>query len=64
VRKSLGVPSVVVAAAKLKVKRAVARGLPVDPATQAIAKARPLPVRSGTPEDSVGNAAGRVDQHR
>ena len=50
------VTSTVVAAAKLKVKRAHARGLPVDDATQAIADARPA--RRG--EVETGAAEGRT----
>lgn len=38
----LEVTATEVAAAKLVVKRALARGLPVDPAVQAIAEARPV----------------------
>ena len=45
----------VVAAAKLQVKRAKARGLKVDPAIEAIANARPMP----TPPE--GAAAGDRD---
>ena len=41
------VTSAVVAAAKLKIKRERARGLPVDEAVQAIADARPAPSRRG-----------------
>ena len=47
-----------VAAAKLKAKRARARGLPVDAATQAIADARPRRGRGG--EFRRGGADGRT----
>lgn len=52
-----------VAAAKLKTKRARARGLPVDPATQAIADARPRrEVRDGDYRQGVadGQAEGQA----
>ena len=51
----LVVTSTVVAAAKLQVKRAKARGLTVDPAIEAIANAKPMP----TPSE--GAAAGDRD---
>lgn len=56
---SILVTSVQVAAAKLKIKRALARGLPVDEATRAIAEARKVdPDRDG--ESSAGVVDGRA----
>ena len=52
------VTSGVVAAAKLKVKRRRARGLPIDPATEAIANARRAP-RPDT-ESTTGAAESRT----
>jgi hypothetical protein len=51
----LVVSPTVVAAAKLQVKRAKARGKAVDPAIEAIANARPMPTTSE------GAAAGERD---
>lgn len=56
--KTVWVTSVTVAAAKLKIKRAKARGLPISAATQAIADARPAHQGSGPSGDVAEGRTG------